>query len=33
MRRTSFEIAKRLDGFEWAFNSQISKAKIIGLVT
>lgn len=33
MRRASFENAKRLEDFEWAFNPQIPKAKIIDLAT
>ena len=33
MRRASFEKAKRLDDFEWSFNPEIPKAKIIDLAT
>ena len=33
MRRASFETAKRLDDFDWAFNPQIPKARIIDLGT
>ena len=31
LRRASFETAKRLEDFEWSFNPQIPKAKIIDL--
>ena len=33
MRRASFDGLKRLEDFEWAFNPQIPKAKIIDLAT
>ncbi len=33
MRRASFDGFKRLEDFEWAFNPQIPKAKIIDLAT
>jgi DNA replication protein DnaC len=33
LRRASFETTKRLDDFEWAFNPQIPKAKVIDLGT
>ncbi len=33
MRRASFESSKRLEDFEWSFNPQIPKAKIIDLAT
>ena len=33
MRRASFETTKRLEDFEWSFNPQIPKAKIIDLAT
>lgn len=33
MRRASFESDKRLEDFEWAFNPQIPKAKVVDLAT
>ncbi len=33
MRRTAFDGLKRLEDFEWAFNAQIPKAKIVDLAT
>lgn len=33
MRRANFESTKRLEDFEWSFNPQIPKAKIIDLAT
>jgi DNA replication protein DnaC len=33
MRRAAFESTKRLDDFEWSFNPQIPKAKIVDLAT
>lgn len=33
LRRASFESAKRLEDFEWAFNPTIAKAKVIDLAT
>jgi DNA replication protein DnaC len=33
MRRANFESTKRVDDFEWSFNPQIPKAKIIDLAT
>lgn len=33
MRRASFENAKRLEDFEWSFNPEIPKAKIVDLAT
>lgn len=33
MRRASFESAKRLEDFEWSFNPEIPKAKIVDLAT
>ena len=33
MRRAAFESAKRLEDFEWSFNPQIPKAKIVDLAT
>lgn len=33
MRRASFDSTKRLEDFEWAFNPQIPKAKIVDLAT
>ena len=33
LRRANFDGAKRLEDFEWAFNPQIPKAKIIDLAT
>ena len=33
MRRASFDGVKRLEDFEWAFNAQIPKAKIVDLAT
>ena len=33
MRRAAFESTKRLDEFEWSFNPQIPKAKIVDLAT
>lgn len=33
MRRASFESTKRLEDFEWSFNPQIPKAKIVDLAT
>jgi len=33
LRRASFESAKRLEDFEWAFNPQIPKAKVVDLAT
>jgi len=33
LRRASFETTKRLDDFDWAFNPQIPKAKVIDLGT
>jgi DNA replication protein DnaC len=33
LRRANFENTKRLDDFEWAFNPQIPKAKVIDLGT
>jgi len=33
LRRASFESAKRIEDFEWSFNPQIPKAKIIDLAT
>lgn len=33
MRRANFESTKRIDDFEWSFNPQIPKAKIIDLAT
>ena len=33
LRRASFDNAKRLEDFEWSFNPQIPKAKIIDLAT
>ena len=33
MRRANFESAKRLEDFEWAFNPQVPKAKIVDLAT
>ena len=33
MRRAAFECLKRLEDFEWAFNPQIPKAKIVDLAT
>ena len=33
LRRASFECTKRLDDFEWSFNPQIPKAKLIDLAT
>jgi DNA replication protein DnaC len=33
LRRASFENAKRLEDFEWSFNPQIPKAKIVDLAT
>ncbi len=33
LRRANFETTKRLDQFEWSFNPQIPKAKVIDLAT
>jgi DNA replication protein DnaC len=33
MRRASFDSTKRLEDFEWSFNPQIPKAKVIDLAT
>ena len=33
LRRASFESAKRLEDFEWSFNPQIPKAKVVDLAT
>ena len=33
LRRASFESTKRIDDFEWSFNPQIPKAKVIDLAT
>ena len=33
LRRASFESTKRIEDFEWSFNPQIPKAKIIDLAT
>ncbi len=33
MRRASFESTKRLEDFEWSFNPQIPKARIVDLAT
>jgi DNA replication protein DnaC len=33
MRRAAFESTKRLEDFEWSFNPQVPKAKIIDLAT
>jgi len=33
MRRASFETTKRLEDFEWSFNPQIPKTKIVDLAT
>jgi DNA replication protein DnaC len=33
LRRAAFETTKRLDDFEWSFNSKIPKTKIIDLAT
>jgi len=33
MRRASFENAKRIEDFEWSFNPEIPKAKIVDLAT
>lgn len=33
MRRAAFDGVKRLEDFEWAFNAQIPKAKIVDLAT
>ncbi len=33
MRRANFESTKRIDDFEWSFNPEIPKAKIIDLAT
>lgn len=33
MRRAAFESSKRLEDFEWSFNPQIPKAKIVDLAT
>ncbi len=33
MRRAAFNGVKRLEDFEWAFNAQIPKAKIVDLAT
>ena len=33
LRRASFETAKRLEDFEWSFNPQIPKAKVVDLAT
>ena len=33
LRRASFETTKRLEDFEWSFNPQIPKAKLIDLAT
>lgn len=33
LRRASFDNAKRLEDFEWSFNPQIPKAKIVDLAT
>ncbi len=33
MRRASFESAKRIEDFEWSFNPEIPKAKIVDLAT
>jgi len=33
LRRANFECTKRFDDFEWAFNPQIPKAKLIDLAT
>ncbi len=33
MRRASFENAKRLEDFEWSFNPEIPKSKIVDLAT
>jgi len=33
MRRAAFENAKRMEDFEWSFNPQIPKAKIVDLAT
>jgi DNA replication protein DnaC len=33
LRRANFETTKRLEDFEWSFNPQIPKAKIIDLAT
>jgi DNA replication protein DnaC len=33
LRRASFETTKRIDDFDWSFNPQIPKAKIIDLAT
>lgn len=33
MRRASFESTKRLEDFEWSFNPQIPKAKVVDLAT
>jgi DNA replication protein DnaC len=33
LRRASFETTKRLDDFEWSFNPQIPKAKVVDLAT
>ncbi len=33
LRRASFETAKRMEDFQWSFNPQIPKAKVIDLAT
>ena len=33
MRRAAFDGVKRLEDFEWSFNAQIPKAKVIDLAT
>lgn len=33
MRRANFESAKRLEDFDWSFNPQIPKAKVVDLAT
>jgi DNA replication protein DnaC len=33
LRRANFESAKRLDDFEWSFNPQVPRAKVIDLAT
>jgi DNA replication protein DnaC len=33
LRRASFETTKRLEDFEWSFNPQIPKAKVVDLAT
>ncbi len=33
MRRATFENVKRIEDFQWAFNAQIPKAKIVDLAT